>query len=87
MILEDYIPEDLDMEALIEDQAPFNPYPMIEAVEILFVVKPLEKSFNLQALDRWVKKGSIRVMNRAENFFLVKFTNPDDFSHALFEGS
>ncbi|RYR62436.1 hypothetical protein Ahy_A04g020021 [Arachis hypogaea] len=30
MILEDYIPEDLNMEAMIEDQAPFNLNPMLK---------------------------------------------------------
>ncbi|RYR02393.1 hypothetical protein Ahy_B06g081187 [Arachis hypogaea] len=99
---EEYAPEDLDVDLSTDDQVPFNPKPTIEVSleeyedwcrpwKLSLILKPLGKNFNLQALDRWVqrrwmKKGSIRVMDLAGNFFLVRFTDQDDYAHALFEG-
>ncbi|XP_016206134.1 uncharacterized protein LOC107646465 [Arachis ipaensis] len=102
MVSEEYAPEDLDVDLSTDDQVPFNPKPTIEVSleeyedwcrpwKLSLILKPLGKNFNLQALDRWVqrrwmKKGSIRVMDLAGNFFLVRFTDQDDYAHALFEG-
>ncbi|RYR26532.1 hypothetical protein Ahy_B02g060779 [Arachis hypogaea] len=101
MVSEDYISEDLGLYLLMEDPASFNHKPTIElsleeykdwckSWKLSLIVKPLGKVLNLQALDRWVqrrwvKKGSIRVMDLEGNFFLVRFTDQDDYSHAFFE--
>ncbi|XP_057755895.1 uncharacterized protein LOC130975082 [Arachis stenosperma] len=101
MVSEEYNSEDLVMDSSMDDEAPFDPKPNIEVSQkeydkwcrpwkLSLIVKPLGKTFNLQALDRWVqrrwmKKGAIRVMDLAGNFFLVKFTDQDDYAHALFE--
>ncbi|KAL4314813.1 hypothetical protein AHAS_Ahas15G0122600 [Arachis hypogaea] len=94
IVSEEYAPEDLDVDLSTEDQVPFNPKSTIEVSleeyedwcrpwKLSLIVKPLGKTFNLQALDRWVqrrwmKKGSIRVMDLARNFFLVRFADQDD---------
>ncbi|XP_057746892.1 uncharacterized protein LOC130966140 [Arachis stenosperma] len=96
------VSEDLGSDLLMEDPAPFNPKSTIEVsleeyedwckpCKLSLIVKPLDNVLNLQALDRWVqrrwvKKGSIRVMDLEGKFFLVRFTDQDDYSHALFEG-
>lgn len=34
----------------------------------------------------WAKKGAVHVMDRNNDFFLVRFKNEGDYKHALFEG-
>ncbi|RYQ89109.1 hypothetical protein Ahy_B09g095925 [Arachis hypogaea] len=55
------------------------------------IVKPFDKSLNLQAMERWVlkkwvRRDIVRVMDLEENFFLIHFSNQEDYSYALFEG-
>ncbi|XP_057730066.1 uncharacterized protein LOC130945353 [Arachis stenosperma] len=96
------VSEDLVMDSSIDDEAPFDPKPNIDVSlekydewcrpwKLSLIVMPLRKTFNLQALDRWVqkrwvKKGVIQVMGLAGNVFLVRFMDQDDYAHALFEG-
>ncbi|CAN1320741.1 hypothetical protein LINPERPRIM_LOCUS31818 [Linum perenne] len=55
------------------------------------VVKVLERSFSLLAVKRrleylWARTGQIQVSDMANNFFLVRFTNEEDYSNAAFGG-
>lgn len=34
----------------------------------------------------WANKGAAHVMDRSNNFFLVRFEDEGDYKHALFEG-
>ncbi|KAL4381115.1 hypothetical protein AHAS_Ahas04G0101200 [Arachis hypogaea] len=60
MILEDYIPEDLNMEAMIEDQAPFNLNPMLKV--------------SFEEYDKWHVDDSrpLHVVELYNKFFLWK---------------
>ncbi|CAN1280011.1 hypothetical protein LINPERPRIM_LOCUS17256 [Linum perenne] len=55
------------------------------------VVRVLEKSFPYQSLRRrleflWAKKGRIQVADLSNDFFLVRFSDGDDYQRAAFEG-
>ncbi|RYR67059.1 hypothetical protein Ahy_A03g013297 [Arachis hypogaea] len=89
------------MDLVIADQALFIPKLTIDVSleeyknwckpwKISLIVKPLDKIFNLQALDRWVKrkcikKETIRIMDLARKFFLFRFTDQGDYVLAFFE--
>ncbi|CAN1792134.1 hypothetical protein LINPERHAP1_LOCUS19553 [Linum perenne] len=55
------------------------------------VVRVLEKSFPYQALRRWLeflwaKRGRIQVADLSNDFFLVRFSDVDDYHRAAFDG-
>ncbi|CAN1146375.1 hypothetical protein LINPERPRIM_LOCUS6660 [Linum perenne] len=55
------------------------------------VVKVLEKTFNFQTIKRRLeilgeRSGQIQVADAANNFFLVRFSDPDDYQRAAFGG-
>ncbi|CAN1816323.1 hypothetical protein LINPERHAP1_LOCUS27738 [Linum perenne] len=55
------------------------------------VVKVLEKSFSFLTVKRrleslWARSGNIQVCDLANNFFLVRFSNEQDYQRAAFEG-
>ncbi|CAN1139907.1 hypothetical protein LINPERHAP1_LOCUS15156 [Linum perenne] len=55
------------------------------------VVRVLDKSFPYQTLKRrleflWAKKGRIQVADLSNDFFLVRFSDADDYHRAAFEG-
>ncbi|CAN1128527.1 hypothetical protein LINPERHAP2_LOCUS4688 [Linum perenne] len=55
------------------------------------VVKVLEKSFSFPVIKRrleslWARAGRIQVSDRANSFFLVRFSGDDDYQRALFKG-
>ncbi|CAN1120716.1 hypothetical protein LINPERHAP2_LOCUS372 [Linum perenne] len=55
------------------------------------VVKVLEKTFSFQTVKRrleilWARSGQIQVADAANNFFLVRFSDPDDYQRAAFGG-
>ncbi|CAN1340410.1 hypothetical protein LINPERPRIM_LOCUS38830 [Linum perenne] len=55
------------------------------------VVKVLEKSFSFLAVKRrlefmWARAGSIQVSDMTNNFFLVRFSNEEDYASAAFRG-
>ncbi|CAN1141094.1 hypothetical protein LINPERHAP2_LOCUS12263 [Linum perenne] len=55
------------------------------------VVKVLEKSFSFPVIKRrleslWARAGRIQVSDRANSFFLVRFSDDDDYQRALFKG-
>ncbi|CAN1163720.1 hypothetical protein LINPERHAP1_LOCUS28748 [Linum perenne] len=55
------------------------------------VVKVLEKTFSFLTVKRrieslWAKSGNIQVCNLANNFFLVRFSEADDYQRAAFGG-
>ncbi|CAN1335310.1 hypothetical protein LINPERPRIM_LOCUS36697, partial [Linum perenne] len=55
------------------------------------VVKVLEKSFTFPVIKRrleslWARSGRIQVSDMANNFFLVRFSEDDDYQRALFDG-
>ncbi|CAN1796991.1 hypothetical protein LINPERHAP1_LOCUS21102 [Linum perenne] len=55
------------------------------------VVKVLEKSFSFPAMKRrldflWAHTGHIQVSDMSNNFFLVRFSNEDDYASAAFGG-
>ncbi|CAN1854622.1 hypothetical protein LINPERHAP1_LOCUS41403 [Linum perenne] len=55
------------------------------------VVKVLEKSFSFGAVKRrleslWARKGCIQVSDIANSFFLVRFSDSDDYQWAAFGG-
>ncbi|XP_057755572.1 uncharacterized protein LOC130974734 [Arachis stenosperma] len=80
----------------------FDPCPTIKVTQEEFeewckpwraslIVKVLGKRLNLgfmeQRLKRdWVKKGTINVIDMDRDYFLVHFSNEDDYSHALTGG-
>ncbi|XP_025703061.1 uncharacterized protein [Arachis hypogaea] len=102
MVTEDYISDEDSMEHMEESQTPFNPNPVIEVSleeydewcrpwKQALIVKPLGKNLNLQTMEqwinrRWTKKEVVRVMDLVGGYFLVRFSNQEDYSHALFEG-
>ncbi|RYR46121.1 hypothetical protein Ahy_A07g031869 isoform B [Arachis hypogaea] len=103
MVVEEYVLENESFDGSPKTKAPFNPKPSIEVSleeyenwchpwKRSLIVKPLRKNLNLQNMDRWVskrwaKKDMVKVIDLEENFFLVRFFNQEDYSHALFEGS
>ncbi|CAN1163183.1 hypothetical protein LINPERHAP1_LOCUS28482 [Linum perenne] len=55
------------------------------------VVKVLEKSFSFLAMKRrleflWARAGSIQVADMSNNFFLVRFSNENDYNTTAFRG-
>ncbi|CAN1822060.1 hypothetical protein LINPERHAP1_LOCUS29844 [Linum perenne] len=55
------------------------------------VVKVLEKTFSFLTVKRrleslWAKVGRIQVMDMANNFFLVRFSDQEDYQRAVFGG-
>ncbi|CAN1184839.1 hypothetical protein LINPERHAP2_LOCUS37199 [Linum perenne] len=55
------------------------------------VVKVLEKLFSFLTVKRrleslWARSGNIQVCDLANNFFLVRFSNEQDYQRAAFEG-
>ncbi|CAN1348896.1 hypothetical protein LINPERPRIM_LOCUS41635 [Linum perenne] len=53
------------------------------------VVKVLEKTFSFQTVKRrleilWARAGQIQVADATNNFFLVRFSDPDDYKRAAF---
>ncbi|CAN1166170.1 hypothetical protein LINPERHAP2_LOCUS26579 [Linum perenne] len=55
------------------------------------VVKVLERSFSFGAVKRrleslWARNGSIQVSDVANSYFLVRFSDPDDYQGAAFGG-
>ncbi|CAN1175306.1 hypothetical protein LINPERHAP2_LOCUS31882 [Linum perenne] len=55
------------------------------------VVKVLERSFSYMAMKRrletlWARSGKIQVADLANNFFLVRFSEAEDYEHALTGG-
>ncbi|CAN1121654.1 hypothetical protein LINPERPRIM_LOCUS2293 [Linum perenne] len=55
------------------------------------VVKVLEKTFSFGTMKRqleslWARAGSIQVSDVANDFFLVRFSNMEDYRRAAFEG-
>ncbi|CAN1778832.1 hypothetical protein LINPERHAP1_LOCUS14527, partial [Linum perenne] len=55
------------------------------------VIKILEKKFSYQTVKRrletlWAKSGSIQVSDAANSFFLVRFSDQDDYQRAAFRG-
>ncbi|CAN1157636.1 hypothetical protein LINPERHAP2_LOCUS21666 [Linum perenne] len=56
------------------------------------VVKVIERNFSYGAIKRrleslWAKHGQIQVSDLSNAFFAVRFSNKDDYSRAVFEGS
>ncbi|XP_057760878.1 uncharacterized protein LOC130981296 [Arachis stenosperma] len=102
MVTEDYISDEDSMEHMEESQTPFNPNPVIEVSleeydewcrpwKQALIVKPLGKNLNLQTMERWInrrwtKKEAVHVMDLVRGYFLVRFSNQEDYSHALFKG-
>ncbi|CAN1218193.1 hypothetical protein LINPERPRIM_LOCUS1264 [Linum perenne] len=55
------------------------------------VVKVLEKAFTFPVVRRqleslWARSGRIQVSDMANSFFLVRFSEDDDYQRALFDG-
>lgn len=55
------------------------------------VVKLLGKKVNFKLLEanlkkKWTKKGSVTIVDMANEYFLVHFSACEDYNHALFEG-
>ncbi|CAN1836422.1 hypothetical protein LINPERHAP1_LOCUS34764 [Linum perenne] len=55
------------------------------------VVKILERNFSYQTVKRrletlWARSGSIQVSDAANSFFLVRFSDQDDYQRAAFRG-
>ncbi|CAN1125434.1 hypothetical protein LINPERHAP1_LOCUS10832 [Linum perenne] len=55
------------------------------------VIKVLEKKFSYQTVKRrletlWARSGSIQVSDAANSFFLVRFSDQDDYQRAAFRG-
>lgn len=55
------------------------------------VVKVMGKNVNFRTLDnnlqkKWPKKGSIKIVDMPDGYFLVYFVSEEDYAHALFEG-
>ncbi|RYR74916.1 hypothetical protein Ahy_A02g009626 [Arachis hypogaea] len=102
METEEYMSESESLDLDLSDQAPFNPKPNIEVTleeydewcrpwKQALIVKPLGKKINLHAMVRWINKRwaikeTTRVMDLQGGFFLVRFSNQDDYALALFEG-
>ncbi|RYR25947.1 hypothetical protein Ahy_B02g060002 [Arachis hypogaea] len=101
MVAKEYVLKKESFDASPEIETPFNPKPNIKVSleeyegwccpwKRSLIVKPLGKNLNLQAMEmwvskRWAKKDVVRVMNLEENFFLIRFFNQEDYSHALFK--
>ncbi|KAL4365814.1 hypothetical protein AHAS_Ahas07G0143700 [Arachis hypogaea] len=91
------------LENLQREDKPFDPCPEIKVTKEEFddwckpwhaslIVKVLGKRVNLgfmeQRLGRdWVKKGKINVINMDRDYFLVHFSDEEDYSFALTRGS
>ncbi|CAN1176030.1 hypothetical protein LINPERHAP2_LOCUS32295 [Linum perenne] len=57
----------------------------------VLVVKVLEKSFSFPVLKRrldslWARSGRIQLSDMANSFFLVRFSDDEDYQRALFQG-
>ncbi|CAN1336836.1 hypothetical protein LINPERPRIM_LOCUS37328, partial [Linum perenne] len=57
----------------------------------VLVVKVLEKAFMFPVIKRrleyrWAKARRIQVSDLANNFYMVRFSEEDDYQHALFDG-
>ncbi|CAN1201042.1 hypothetical protein LINPERHAP2_LOCUS45359 [Linum perenne] len=55
------------------------------------VIKVLEKKFSFQTVKRrletiWARSGNIQVSDAANSFFLVRFSDQDDYQRAAFRG-
>lgn len=55
------------------------------------IVKVLGKRVNFQVMENklqrsWVKVGKIKIIDAADDYYLVCFTAKEDYMHALFEG-
>lgn len=56
------------------------------------VAKLLGKMINFKSLEtnirhRWARKGSIKIVDMADGYYLVYFATEEDYNFALFEGS
>lgn len=55
------------------------------------VTKVLGKTVSFWALEsflqrRWIRTGTIKIVDMADGFFLVYFSSDEDYNHALYEG-
>ncbi|CAN1726174.1 hypothetical protein LINPERHAP1_LOCUS397 [Linum perenne] len=55
------------------------------------IVKVLERNFQYQTVKRrletlWARSGYIQVTDAANSFYLVRFSDPDDYQRAAFKG-
>ncbi|XP_072058356.1 uncharacterized protein [Arachis hypogaea] len=92
----------IDMEAQEKENKAFDPCPTIPVSKDEFdewckpshaalIVKVLGKRVSLgfmeQRLNRdWVKKGKINVIDMDRDYFLVHFSDEENYSHALLDG-
>ncbi|RYR54405.1 hypothetical protein Ahy_A06g029676 isoform B [Arachis hypogaea] len=58
---------------------------------VALIVKVLDKRVHWRFMEQrlnknWVKKNKINVIDMDPNYFLVHFTDEEDYNHALMEG-
>ncbi|RYR79489.1 hypothetical protein Ahy_A01g004304 [Arachis hypogaea] len=97
LVAEEYMSNQKFLEARKDLETLFNPKLSIKVTlkeykdwckpwKLSLIVKPLGENLNLQAVERWARKDRVRVIDLEENFFLIRFSNQEDYSYALFEG-
>ena len=101
-VIDEYIIEEEGVEFGPYESIPFNPKPEVPVSldefnewckpwKLTLIVKLLGKSLGLRVMDRWVqrylaRKGVVRVLDMNEDFFIVRFADEGDYTHALYEG-
>ncbi|XP_057426505.1 uncharacterized protein LOC130719928 [Lotus japonicus] len=102
LVREELMVGGLDFEEAQKERGPFNPNPVVpislEEYEqwcrpwkFTLVVKLLGKRIGFKWMNQrlhrlWAKEGDVKVIDLADDYFLVRFASENDYKLALFEG-
>ena len=102
MVVEEYTVSEFLEQEMEESIPQFDPKPSILVTveeydewcrpwKMSLIVKLMGKRLSLRFMDSWImkkwgRKGSVKVLDLTNDFYLVRFAEEEDYNFALFEG-